>query len=108
MHIEFLYFSDCPSHDDALQRLRDVMAEEDVATDVTIISVETDEAAQTHQFIGSPTIRINGADIVPSPEQSYNLACRVYQWDDGRYSPIPSPDMIRRALQQAKQETKQA
>lgn len=102
MQIDFLYFEDCPSHDVALERLKQVMAEEHIDVPITIIQVETDEQAQTEKFIGSPTIRINGADIVPPPSDSgYFLACRVYQLEDGRFSPLPSLKMIRTGLQQA-------
>lgn len=105
MNIEFLYFEGCPSHEPALQRLRDELAAAEITADVRVIQVETEAAAQQHRFTGSPTIRINGADIVPPPADApYNLACRVYQWDDGRYSPLPSPQMIRNALQQAQQQ----
>lgn len=102
MHIEFLYFEDCPSHGAALERLKQVMAEENVDAPITIIKVETDEQAQTEKFIGSPTIRINGADIVlPPTDAEYFLSCRVYQLEDGRFSPLPSINMIRNGLQNA-------
>lgn len=105
MDIAFLYFEDCPSHEPALQRLRAVLAEAAIPAEVRVIPVETDEAAQQHRFTGSPTIRINGMDIVPPPpDATYALACRVYQWADGRYSPMPSPQMIRTALHQAQQQ----
>jgi hypothetical protein len=35
--ITFLYYEDCPSHDIALERLRQVMAEEDVPAEIDII-----------------------------------------------------------------------
>ncbi|MEO0565767.1 MAG: thioredoxin family protein, partial [Chloroflexota bacterium] len=85
------------------QRLRDELAAAEITADVRVIKVETEQAAQEHRFTGSPTIRVNGADIVPPPaDTAYNLACRVYQWADGRFSPMPSPQMIRNALTQAK------
>ncbi len=101
MKITFLYYEDCPSHDVALDRLRSVMAEEGVRAEVEIIKVETDEQAQSLQFVGSPTIRIDGQDIDPPPADAYYvLTCRAYQLEDGRISPLPSPDMIRRALKE--------
>jgi hypothetical protein len=101
MAIEFLYFEGCPSHDVALARLKTVMAEEGVTLDVEVIQVETDAQAKRLGFVGSPTIRINGQDIAPVPtDNRYSLTCRVYRLDDGRISPLPSPDMIRRALRQ--------
>jgi len=102
LEIEFLYFEDCPSHEDALARLRGVMAEVGVDAAVAITRVETEAEAETHRFTGSPTIRVNGADIDPVPEDAaFNLSCRVYRWADGRISPMPSPEMIRAALEKA-------
>jgi hypothetical protein len=103
MEIQFLYYEDCPSHDTALERLRSVMAEEGVEADAEIIKVETDQEAQQLRFTGSPTILIDGEDIdPPSPEAHYALTCRAYRLDDGRISPLPSPEMIRRALRAAR------
>jgi hypothetical protein len=103
MNITFLYYEDCPSHDAALDRLRHVLAEEGVDTEIEIIKVETEEQAQRLRFIGSPTIRIGGQDIdPPQPDAYYALTCRAYRLEDGRISPLPSPDMIRRALRARK------
>lgn len=99
MKVNFLYYEDCPSHDAALDRLRQVMAEEGVQADIEVFKVETDEQAQRLFFVGSPTILINGWDIDPPPPDAYYaLTCRAYRLEDGRISPLPSPDMIRRAL----------
>jgi hypothetical protein len=99
MKVTFLYYEGCPSHEMALERLRLVLTEEGLPAELEIIKVETDEQAQQWQFIGSPTIRVNGQDIdPPQPDARYALTCRAYQLEDGRISPLPSPDMIRRAL----------
>lgn len=103
MKITFLYYEDCPSHDVALDRLQQVMVEEKVDAEVEIIKVETDAQAQRLRFVGSPTIRIDGRDIDPVPSDAYYaLTCRAYQLEDGRISPLPSPEMMRRALRSAK------
>ena len=102
MQIAFLYYEDCPSHEQALERLRTVMAEEDISAEIEIIKVETDEQARRHHFVGSPTILVDGRDIQPpSAEAVPALTCRAYQLEDGRISPLPSVDMIRRALRAA-------
>ena len=99
MDIQFLYFEDCPSHEQALARLRQAMAEEGIEEEIEIIKVETDEQAEQWRFTGSPTILINGIDIdLPPADAFVALTCRVYLWDDGRFSPLPSPDMIRSAF----------
>jgi hypothetical protein len=101
--ITFLYFEDCPSHEPALARLREVMAEEGVDAPIEIIRVDTEEQAETAHFFGSPTIRVNGRDIDPPAEERPALTCRVYELADGRISPLPSHEMIRRALRAALQ-----
>ena len=99
MNITFLYYEDCPSHEIALDRLRQVMEEEGVTAEIQIIKVETERQAQSLHFIGSPTIQINGQDIDPPPSDAhYALTCRAYCLEGGRISPLPSPDMIRRVL----------
>lgn len=75
------------------------MAEEGIDTEIEIVKVETDEQAQRLCFVGSPTILIDGQDIDPPPPDAYYaLTCRAFRLEDGRISPLPSPDMIRRAL----------
>lgn len=101
MHIDFLYFEDCPSHEAALERLRGVLAEEGVEAGIEVTEVENEEQAQDLRFVGSPTIRVEGRDIDPPREQSYALTCRAYQLEDGRISPLPSEAMIRSALRSA-------
>jgi hypothetical protein len=101
VEVAFLYYEDCPSHEMALERLRHVIAEEGVEAEIEIVKVETDTQAQQLRFVGSPTIRINGQDIdPPDPDAYYVLTCRAYRLEDGRISPLPSPEMIRRALQE--------
>ena len=100
MNITFLYYEDCPSHDAALDRLLQVLVEEGIQAEIEIIKVETEEQAQRLRFVGSPTILVNGQDIDPTPTDAlYALTCRAYRLEDGRISPLPSPDTIRRALQ---------
>jgi hypothetical protein len=102
MRIDFLYYEDCPSHEDALARLREVVAEEGVGASIQVTKVETEEQAQQWRFPGSPTIQINGTDIdPPPPDTPFMLSCRVYRWADGRFSPLPSKAMIRAALRGA-------
>lgn len=99
MKIDFLYFEDCPSHDQALARLRQVMAEEGVEATIVIHKMETEAQARAWNFVGSPTILIDGEDIDPPPPRTpAALTCRVYRWEDGRISPLPSPETIRQAL----------
>jgi hypothetical protein len=97
--IEVLYFADCPNYQPALTLLLEVMRAERVTLPVTLIAVESEETARALDFRGSPTIRIDGADAVPSLAGSTpSLACRVYRDSDGRLSPVPPRDAIVAAL----------
>ncbi|MGB3634225.1 MAG: DUF2703 domain-containing protein [Rubrobacteraceae bacterium] len=99
MRIDFLYFEDCPSHEQALERLHKVLKEEDVEADISVTEVTTEEQALDVEFLGSPTIRIEDRDIDPVLERpNYALSCRTYHLEDGRISPLPSEAMIRRAV----------
>ena len=98
--IEFLYWEDCPSHPQAWSLLQEAMAELGVEIPVEQIEVVTDEDAEKLAFPGSPTIRVNGVDIDPdgAVQMGTALTCRIYRLQDGRFSPVPSKEMIRQAL----------
>jgi hypothetical protein len=98
LRVKFLYYEECPSHTLALERLREVMVEEGIPGEVEVIKVETEEQAHELRFVGSPTIRVDGQDIDPPRDSRYALTCRPYRLEDGRISPLPSKDMIQRAL----------
>ena len=101
MRVRFLYYEECPSYEQALERLREVMAEEGISRDVEVIEVETEERARQLRFVGSPTIRVDGQDIDSPGDPRYGLTCRAYRLEDDRISPLPSREMIRHALRSA-------
>jgi len=71
--------------------------------------IHSDADAGAAAFVGSPTIRIDGADVVPSPEdEPVGLTCRVYRRRDGRISPTPDPDDVLEALRRASNRPKEA
>jgi peroxiredoxin len=109
MRIDFLYWEDCPSHPDALARLRQVLIEEAVSDDIQIIRIDTQEDAERHRFPGSPTIRFDGVDLQPEGVQGQAmLTCRTYRTEIGRLSPLPTAAMIRHALHTHRQSPKKA
>lgn len=103
MHVELLFWAGCPSHPRALAQLREALAEFGLDPDaVAMREVLTDEQAAREGFIGSPTIRIDGHDVVAPPAgEPTALACRVYHRRDGRISPTPDPLDVRDALRAA-------
>jgi hypothetical protein len=102
LRVNFLYYEDCPSHDLALERLHEVMAQEGIPGEVEVVKVETEEQARRLRFVGSPTIRVDGQDIDPPSDPHYALTCRPYRLEDGRISPLPSRDMVRRAFRSSR------
>jgi hypothetical protein len=78
------------------------LREEDVEAEVLRVEIEDEEQARRERFTGSPTIRIDGEDIVPPGEgDPFSLTCRVYRTRDGRYSPVPDPEDVRAAVRRA-------
>jgi hypothetical protein len=102
MTVELLWWDGCPSHPEALADLQRILREEGVEADVSRVEVIDDEQARRERFPGSPTIRINGEDILAPPEaEPYSLTCRVYRTRDGRVSPLPDPEDVREAVRRA-------
>jgi hypothetical protein len=108
--IELLYWDGCPSHPEALRDLRAALDElGHPELEVALVEIATEEQAREYGFIGSPTLRIDGVDPLPPPEdEPPSLNCRVYRLRDGRYSPTPDPmdlrDALRRLLPRSVQE----
>ena len=63
--------------------------------------LEVDRLADRERFVGSPTIRIDGADVQDPGDEPSALTCRVYHRRDGRVSPVPDPADVRDALRNA-------
>jgi hypothetical protein len=101
--VELLYWRECPSWDRAIALLRREMDAAGLDPDsLRLTEVSTDADAQEEAFVGSPTIRIDRADIQPpGPDEPVGLNCRVYHRRDGRVSPLPDPADVRDALQGA-------
>jgi hypothetical protein len=97
--VELLHWEGCPSTPAALEDLRSALR--DAGRDpagVVVREVSTDEEAERERFVGSPTIRVDGRDVVDPGEEPYGLTCRIYQRRDGRISPTPDPEDLRAVL----------
>ena len=100
MTVELLWWDGCPSHPEALDQLNRILREEGVDTEVELVEVASDEQAREERFPGSPTIRIDGHDVIPPGDgEPFSLTCRVYRTRDGRVSPVPDPEDVREAVQ---------
>ena len=65
-----------PNEPPAEEALRAVLLEEGIETKIEMVAVDTDEEAQRLRFPGSPTIRVEGEDLLPVPERESSGQCR--------------------------------
>lgn len=98
MRVELLYAEDDPASMLTRQNLVEVLTEDAFETPIQMIAVTTDEDAELLGMPGSPTIRIDGADIDPASQGPIGLAARRYG-DEGA---VPGKDLIRRAVERAR------
>ncbi|HUA03867.1 MAG TPA: hypothetical protein VMB27_08195 [Solirubrobacteraceae bacterium] len=103
MNVELLWWEGCPSTEKARAAVEEALSDLGLdGTPVRMREVRTDEDAEQAGFVGSPTILIDGVDLVPAvDDEPIGLSCRVYRRRDGRISPIPDPDDLREALRSA-------
>ena len=66
---------------------------------VRTVSVTTPEEAAGHRFPGSPTIRVDGVDMIPGESGESALACRLYPGGHGQPPEWMLEAAILRALQ---------
>ena len=99
MKIEILYFDGCPNHKAAMERVRQVLAEEGLSAEVLEVNVSEPAIAQKIGFLGSPSIRVNGLDVEPEArrQRAYGMMCRTYAVN-GRREGLPSHEMLRQAM----------
>jgi hypothetical protein len=84
--IELLWWEGCPSAERALAELRGAVSDVGLPEDdVRSREIKTDADARETGFLGSPTILIDGEDLVgASPDDAVGLNCRPYAlaWHD--------------------------
>jgi hypothetical protein len=103
VNIGILFIEGCPGLSSITDNIKDVIAEEAVDADITLILIETPEDAKRLQFTGSPTVRINGRDVDLNMKtiKDYGLRSRHY-YINGKRSDYPTKSMIRDAIKKVK------
>ena len=77
--IEVQYFNGCPNSQAALSMVKKYISDSEHEIEFEEVLIETQEAAEKHNFRGSPTILINGNDLDGLEEnQTPSLSCRFY------------------------------
>jgi hypothetical protein len=97
MRVELLFADGDPAAMPARQHLVEVLTEDAFETPIQMVAVASVDDAALLEMRGSPTIRIDGADIDPGWDGPVGLAPRDY--GDG---PVPPKALIRRAVEQAR------
>jgi hypothetical protein len=103
MKIEILYFDGCPNHKPAVERVRQVLAEEGLSAELLEVNVSELSIAQKVGFLGSPSIRVDGLDVElrATRARAYGMMCRTYMVN-GRREGLPSHEMLRQAMREEK------
>ncbi len=93
--IQILYFRGCPHHRPTVEMTEAVLRELGVPAEIEEIEVRDEADAARLRFLGSPSVRVDGADIEPGAESrdTYGLACRLYGT-----SGLPPREMLRSSL----------
>ena len=86
--------------------LRAALEKLSLPDEVAMREISTDEEAEAARFMGSPTILVNGVELMEAlgragGDEPAGLNCRVYRRRDGRVSPTPDPEDLREALKGA-------
>ena len=97
--VEVLVFEGCPNVETTLAQVRAAVAATSEPADVSVVRIESSEAAARLRFLGSPTVRVDGIDVDSSAgaREDYGLQCRVYSIG-GRLRGAPPAEWIASAL----------
>lgn len=97
MKIQVLYFDDCPSYQTALTLLQAALGDVGRSDVIQTIEIKDEADVQRWQFIGSPSIRLDGIDPFDQGTSNYGLECRVFKTPEGLLG-WPTREMLVEAL----------
>jgi hypothetical protein len=97
LQIDILYTADCTDWEIAAQLLQQALAELNLEAEFQYWLIQNDRQAIQTYFIGSPTIRVNGADLFPVEGATAGLRLRSYWTDEGLLG-HPTYNMVYQAL----------
>ncbi|WP_026059443.1 DF family (seleno)protein [Microbacterium yannicii] len=97
MSIQILHIEACPNWIDAGNRVREALRFLGSDAEVTFQLVRSTEDAAELRFAGSPTILLDGEDLFPGGEPTYELACRIYATPSG-LAGLPTTEQLVAAI----------
>jgi hypothetical protein len=94
MDLEILHIVDCPNWRRAGIRLREALnATGHAELSIGYRLLRSSEDAVGTAFAGSPTITLDGVDLIPSEGATSDLACRLYVTPSG-LAGLPTTDQL--------------
>lgn len=101
MQISILFCEGCPNWSLALEDVKEVVAEYYVDADIQAVEVTSQDQAAELEFLGSPTVRVDGMDVEPDViESGFNLDYRTY-WLEEELLNRPPKEWIAAAIEVA-------
>lgn len=82
MRIYVLHFEGCPSHRALMPRLYELLEESGFDKEaIRFHCEESEDAANAQRFLGSPSVRVDGADVdqTAAGRVDFGLKCRIYR-----------------------------
>jgi hypothetical protein len=98
LRVELLANEDCPHLERARLDLQSVLRTSIIEVPIQLVFVSSQDEAEFLEFPGSPTIRVNGEDVVPQPELPFAVGCRIYRDENGEMTGSPPISAIKRAV----------
>jgi hypothetical protein len=100
LQVDILFTKDCTDWETADELVQQALQDLGLEADFNYWLVESDRKAFEYNFIGSPTIRVNGEDLFPTKKGTpAGLRLRSYFSDEGMLG-HPTYEMIVEALQE--------
>ena len=104
LRVELLYTIDCPHWERVRADLHRVLSEGAIETPIQLVLVGDQGDAEFVEFVGSPTVRINGLDVVPPPDGvGPGIGCRLYPQPDGTVSGRIPESLLREVIRSHRQ-----
>jgi proline dehydrogenase len=95
MRVELLATLDCPHVEESSEAIRSALGGNGRAPEIDLVYVSDLDNAAGLGFHGSPTVRVDGVDVVPPPpDLPINLGCRLYPQPGGGLAGVVPAETI--------------
>lgn len=107
MRVEVLYFDGCPNHEALLPHLRELLVAAGIDDDVELVRIDDADEAERERFLGSPTVRVDGADVDPTAggRTDFGMKCRLFATADGLRG-MPADEWVLAAVRRAQRRSR--